>query len=762
MGKVVEKKKKGRPSLLDLQKRRLQQEQEQQQQQQLQKRNSKPNPNFRNSIIPNSNRRPTRRNPNHNEISEAPERIDAVEDNGDEDEDDDDDDEENGKRKEKKLKFVLRLPSQNEFQSPSYLNSGSYLSDSNLEDGNGENPLKKRKINAVGDGSAHVDAEKDEKHNPTSKATYNHLGTHLESGPTTPLPDKKLLFFILDRLQKKDTYSVFSEPVDPEELPDYHEIIQNPMDFGTVRKKLDAGAYANLEQFERDVFLICSNAMEYNAPDTIYFRQARSIQELAKKNFENLRQDSEGNEAQPRIVRRGRPPKNLKKPLGRPPLERAGSEFSSDAALATGGDNAMWSNSYNLRKGPVSVSTDAPGRTYHGARYSEASWSAEHKSERNDEFPGLTFKGMSMKLGKKQFVLDENRRNTYKHFHQSNGGCEPSVFTTFDGEKKQLMAVGLHAEYGYARSLARFAANLGPVAWEIASKKILRTLPAGMSFGPGWVGEKEAPPVQMPLLMSSPPQPLQPQKPVSFPRISSSATTAQMVELKGDKLVEKQEPLDKLASDVHLNRSFPSTAPSSSTFANKAAEPTTERQITARGPNSESGYGLMNSSSSAIMPPPFQIHQSPVVLNPALNGITGGFGFNLAAQMTKLVRPAWQTGNFSSDASVHSRMLDAVSGSNNVVHSVPTNRYDSEEQKPTGNTSTMNSSKSLSNSRHDAQANSGGIIQQLQPNWRGSSLQQKPDSVPPDLNVRFQLPGSPTPSSSVRVDSPQPDLALQL
>jgi len=71
-----------------------------------------------------------------------------------------------------------------------------------------------------------------------------------DSGPTTPLPNKKLLLFILDRLQKKDTYGVFTEPVDPEELPDYHDIIKHPMDFSTIRKKLDKGAYSNLEQFE--------------------------------------------------------------------------------------------------------------------------------------------------------------------------------------------------------------------------------------------------------------------------------------------------------------------------------------------------------------------------------------------------------------------------------------------------------------------------------------------------------------------------------
>lgn len=46
-----------------------------------------------------------------------------------------------------------------------------------------------------------------------------------------------------------------------------------------------------------------------------------------------------------------------------------------------------------------------------------------------------------MKHGKKQFVPDENRRNTYLQFHPSVGGRDQSVFTTFDVDRKQLMAV---------------------------------------------------------------------------------------------------------------------------------------------------------------------------------------------------------------------------------------------------------------------------------------------------------------------------------
>lgn len=34
------------------------------------------------------------------------------------------------------------------------------------------------------------------------------------------------------------------------QLPDYFEVIEQPMDFGTVRKKLGSGAYKKLEELE--------------------------------------------------------------------------------------------------------------------------------------------------------------------------------------------------------------------------------------------------------------------------------------------------------------------------------------------------------------------------------------------------------------------------------------------------------------------------------------------------------------------------------
>ncbi|XP_045806327.1 uncharacterized protein LOC123899279 isoform X2 [Trifolium pratense] len=330
------------------------------------------------------------------------------------------------------------------------------------------------------------------------KATDSKHGSQVVSGPTTPLPDKKLLLFILDRLQKKDTHGVFSEPVDPEELPDYHDIIKDPMDFGTIRKKIDGdgGFYISLEQFENDVFLVCSNAMQYNSPDTIYHRQARAMQEIARKDFENLRQDSEDDDDDddndseppppPKIVQRGRPPgKHKKKSLGMSTVEHAAPESSSDATLASGGDIASGSNGYNLRK---VVSKFQPSDSSTRALQYNSGGYTNWTSEWENEFPASVLKAVS-RYGKKQFTVDETRRDTYRN--PVAVGNETPVLTAFEDNFKQLLAVGLHVKHSYARSLAHFAADLGPVAWKVAARKISSVLPPGHEFGPGWVSDDD-------------------------------------------------------------------------------------------------------------------------------------------------------------------------------------------------------------------------------------------------------------------------------
>jgi Bromodomain/HMG (high mobility group) box len=58
---------------------------------------------------------------------------------------------------------------------------------------------------------------------------------------------------VLDRLVSDSFSEIFLEPVDPEDFPDYEELIDSPMDLGTIREKLATKKYIVPEQFARDM-----------------------------------------------------------------------------------------------------------------------------------------------------------------------------------------------------------------------------------------------------------------------------------------------------------------------------------------------------------------------------------------------------------------------------------------------------------------------------------------------------------------------------
>ncbi|KAF2976096.1 hypothetical protein EK904_014667 [Melospiza melodia maxima] len=88
-------------------------------------------------------------------------------------------------------------------------------------------------------------------------------------------PFNVLLRTTLDLLQEKDAAQIFTEPV-----PDYLEFISNPMDFSTMRRKLECHLYRTLDEFEEDFNLIVANCMRYNAKDTIFHRAAVRLRDL--------------------------------------------------------------------------------------------------------------------------------------------------------------------------------------------------------------------------------------------------------------------------------------------------------------------------------------------------------------------------------------------------------------------------------------------------------------------------------------------------
>lgn len=106
----------------------------------------------------------------------------------------------------------------------------------------------------------------------------------------TPL--QRLLEHLLRSMEKRDPQQFFAWPVTDSIAPGYSQIITNPMDFSTIKQKIDDNSYQNLNEFVDDFKLMCDNATTYNHPDTIYYKAAKKLLHVGLKMVtpEKLRQ----------------------------------------------------------------------------------------------------------------------------------------------------------------------------------------------------------------------------------------------------------------------------------------------------------------------------------------------------------------------------------------------------------------------------------------------------------------------------------------
>ncbi|GAB2292311.1 DeSI-like protein hag1 [Dionaea muscipula] len=71
----------------------------------------------------------------------------------------------------------------------------------------------------------------------------------------------------------------FKEPVDPRDVPDYYDIIKDPIDLKTMSKRVESEQYyATLEMFIADIRRMFANARTYNSPETIYYKCATRLE----------------------------------------------------------------------------------------------------------------------------------------------------------------------------------------------------------------------------------------------------------------------------------------------------------------------------------------------------------------------------------------------------------------------------------------------------------------------------------------------------
>jgi len=94
-----------------------------------------------------------------------------------------------------------------------------------------------------------------------------------------------LLRQVLAELAKDRKLRALARPVDPEEVPDYYDVIQEPMDLSTMNEKVDEGAYLSYAEFGADLDLILANARRYNPPSDqkgqAIVRAAHSMRDIA-------------------------------------------------------------------------------------------------------------------------------------------------------------------------------------------------------------------------------------------------------------------------------------------------------------------------------------------------------------------------------------------------------------------------------------------------------------------------------------------------
>ncbi|XP_056606007.1 bromodomain testis-specific protein isoform X2 [Triplophysa dalaica] len=123
--------------------------------------------------------------------------------------------------------------------------------------------------------------------------------------------------------KKHSAYAwAFYKPVDAKALGlhDYHEIIHQPMDMSTIKKKLETREYTDAMQFAADMRLMFSNCYKYNPPAHEVVAMARKLQDVFESCFSKI----------PVEPRNAAPTSD--NTMKKKRVERAPSQFSSDTS----------------------------------------------------------------------------------------------------------------------------------------------------------------------------------------------------------------------------------------------------------------------------------------------------------------------------------------------------------------------------------------------------------------------------------------------
>lgn len=93
-------------------------------------------------------------------------------------------------------------------------------------------------------------------------------------------PHYNFMVTLFSEMQNHPSAWPFAVPVNKDEVPDYYDVIKEPMDLSTMEQKLENDKYESFEQFLYDARLIFKNCRSYNSESTTYYKNANKLEKF--------------------------------------------------------------------------------------------------------------------------------------------------------------------------------------------------------------------------------------------------------------------------------------------------------------------------------------------------------------------------------------------------------------------------------------------------------------------------------------------------
>lgn len=114
-------------------------------------------------------------------------------------------------------------------------------------------------------------------------------GAARERMPHVILKDR--LESIRSEVENRQMSNPFHRPVSRKQMPQYYEIIKDPIDLQTIRDKNARYEYRTCNLFVEDFLLMQNNAVRFNGKDTIIGEEATKIYQFVKETVDKRREE---------------------------------------------------------------------------------------------------------------------------------------------------------------------------------------------------------------------------------------------------------------------------------------------------------------------------------------------------------------------------------------------------------------------------------------------------------------------------------------